>query len=417
MSDMDLHTPNLWQRFSLTPHFGPYWISLSFSSFGWALTHFVVPVMAAVFADATPVQMGWLVVCIELPVVLFSLPVGVLLDRREQRAVLGWTLLADLALLTSLAVFYWQTSPTIVALFASALALGTTKVIADLGYTSYLPKILDRARLVPANARLKLSSTAVQMAAPVAGGFLVTLVSAPAVLVLAAVQYAIAFAALHGLPLRPVDASVARSGVMHEAVAGIRMLFEHVLLRPVVLSACLGSFAFGFYNALSVLALTRNLGLAVDTLGLLVALGGIGALVGSLLTPAITARAGIGRTLIVGNLLSTLGYGTVAWSVSAGIKWSTVAGLLLIGLGVPLYSISQISIRQAVTPLDFMGRVNAARRFVVFGFLPVGGLAGGIVAEASSVGTALYCGALFMLLATLVPCFSPLRRREIEIPT
>jgi len=52
-------------------------------------------------------------------------------------------------------------------------------------------------------------------------------------------------------------------------------------------------------------------------------------------------------------------------------------GRSLRGIGSPLYSINQLSVRQMLTPERVLGRVNASRRFIVFGISPIGALIGG----------------------------------------
>jgi MFS family permease len=56
-------------------------------------------------------------------------------------------------------------------------------------------------------------------------------------------------------------------------------------------------------------------------------------------------------------------YFTVAW--------------LLFGFGGTVYNISQVSLRQAITPRRLQGRMNASMRFMIWGTMPFGSLAGG----------------------------------------
>ncbi len=64
-----------------------------------------------------------------------------------------------------------------------------------------------------------------------------------------------------------------------------------------------------------------------------------------------------------------------------------------------LFSISQISLRQAVTPDRLLGRVNATRHLVVFGIMPIASLSGGYLGETLGWETTLLISAVLMMVA------------------
>lgn len=72
-------------------------------------------------------------------------------------------------------------------------------------------------------------------------------------------------------------------------------------------------------------------------------------------------------------------------------------------------SISSTGLRALVTPLDMMGRVSSASRFVTLGALPVGALAGGALGEAVPHGAAPLLAPVCMAAAAVVFLASPLR--------
>ena len=53
-----------------------------------------------------------------------------------------------------------------------------------------------------------------------------------------------------------------------------------------------------------------------------------------------------------------------------------VAGTIIGGFGAVVYNIQQVTLRQAITPERMQGRMNSAMRFLVWGPIPLGGLAG-----------------------------------------
>lgn len=78
-------------------------------------------------------------------------------------------------------------------------------------------------------------------------------------------------------------------------------------------------------------------------------------------------------------------------------------------LGGILYNVTSISLIQAITPDRMLGRANASRRFVVWGVIPFGGLAGGALGSAIGLRPTVPIGAVGGLLAVVPSLLSPVR--------
>jgi predicted MFS family arabinose efflux permease len=88
----------------------------------------------------------------------------------------------------------------------------------------------------------------------------------------------------------------------------------------------------------------------------------------------------------------------------------------LFGLARPVFSINQVSLRQAVTPERLLGRMNASIYFIVYGITPLGSLLGGVLGQGLGVQSTLVIAAVGEMLACLWLLFSPIRRLR-EQPT
>ena len=94
-----------------------------------------------------------------------------------------------------------------------------------------------------------------------------------------------------------------------------------------------------------------------------------------------------------------------------------ISAQCLQGIGSPIYSINQLSVRQMITPERVLGRVNASRRFIVFGISPIGALLGGALGELIGVRWTLVTATAVMLVWLLTLVYSPLRTlREPPLP-
>jgi predicted MFS family arabinose efflux permease len=78
--------------------------------------------------------------------------------------------------------------------------------------------------------------------------------------------------------------------------------------------------------------------------------------------------------------------------------------------------VSQVSLRQAITPEHFLGRMNATMRFLVWGTIPIGSLIGAVLSELIGVRETVWVGSILSLFAFLPVLLSPVRQIQ-TIPT
>lgn len=190
---------------------------------------------------------------------------------------------------------------------------------------------------------------------------------------------------------------------------------RHVVHDP-ILRAMAGSSAavnfFGYaFMAVYILFMSRELDLGATAIGLVFATGGVGALIGALVAPRITARLGVGPTMI----LSQLAFGLWGLLVPAALLFPradvplVVAAEFLQWMALIVYSINAVTVRQTITPGHLYGRVNATFRFVTWGVQPLGSLLGGFLGGVIGLPWTLVLGVIGMLLAVIPLARSPLR--------
>ena len=111
-----------------------------------------------------------------------------------------------------------------------------------------------------------------------------------------------------------------------------------------------------------------------------------------------------------------MGVAAVLFPLAGGPVWAATlllgAGLFFQGLSSVVYRVQQLSLRQLVTPGRLLGRMNASTRFLTWGVIPLGALAGGALGQATSLRVAVGVGALGCALSFLWLVFSPVLRLQ-----
>lgn len=165
---------------------------------------------------------------------------------------------------------------------------------------------------------------------------------------------------------------------------GLHALWQTPVLRDMIIFTTIGSFFITIQQTVFVLFIINELKLTSLQFGLVVSLSGVASLIGALLVSRISRRLGPGPTIILGQGFT--GLGGVLLAAAGGppalALFLLVSGQISFGLGAPLYSVNQIALCQAMTPRHLLGRVNASRRFLVFGIMPLGALLSGLLGSA-----------------------------------
>jgi predicted MFS family arabinose efflux permease len=166
----------------------------------------------------------------------------------------------------------------------------------------------------------------------------------------------------------------------------------------------------GFFMTLYSPFCLKVLGLDATTLGIMVAFGGVGALIGAFLANPMARRFGFGRAVIIAAAVS------VAFALLIPIARGPIVAVIVLliahqlvsdGLSV-IFMIHAVTLRQTVLPDAVLGRANAAVHVVTAGVMTIAALAAGLIAELAGTRTAVWIGVLLGLAA---PVFLlPLRR-------
>jgi MFS family permease len=401
------------------PDFRRLWIAQTVSNAGSGVSTVAIPLTAVLLLTATPADMGVLGAASTTPALLLSLFVGVWVDRLPRRRLLIGADLGRALLLGLIPLAAALGMLRLEILDAVAFAAGTLTVVFDIAVTSYVPALVSREELVAANGQLQLGGAAAVVAGPGVAGWLVQIVGAPFAVVADALSF-LASAALLGRIATTEPAATPAGGDRHsvwrEIGEGLRAVWDDAILRPMVLSTAIGSFGGGILQAVYVLYVTRELGIAPSALGLILASGGVASMLGAGVAGTLARRVGPGVALTLGQLVVALGAAVVPL---AGARPELALPLLVLGRvlfsgGLTIFSINQISLRQAITPPGLLGRVNATRRFVVFGIIPIGALISGLLGTTLGLTATLVVSVTIEALSFLTAATSPLRTARVE---
>ena len=411
-------TGGLWRH----PDFIKLWSAETVSQFGTQFTVLALPLAAIIVLDASVFEIAVLNVLEFLPFVLFSLPAGVWVDRLRRKPILVISDLVRAALLVSIPIVYAFDALTIWQLFGVAFTLGIATVFFDVAYQSYLPSLVNRRQLVEGNSKLEISRSTAQLGGPGLAGLIIDLLSAPVALFADALSFVGSALFLFGIRKcegsPQGEAAEPRRRMRVELAEGWHYVFRHPYLKNIAASTATFNFFGGFWNAALLIFAYRVLDLSPAAIGLALSVGNVGALIAAFASGRITQRFGVGPTIIGAAMLGGPMLLLVPFSPHGNAALTVIAPAILIGSFTNvLYNVTQVSLRQTITPERIQGRMNSVMRFVVWGTIPIGTLLGGALGTWIGVKETLIIGGIGGFLPFLPVLFSPLRRlRDMPEP-
>lgn len=394
------------------------WAGQTVSQFGEQITTVALPLAAVLVLHATAWDMGVLGAMQILPFVLIGLFLGVYVDRRRRRplliaadAVRGAILLVIPVLALIHALRIWD-------LDAAAFVLGSMTVLFDVSYQSYLPSLVSRDGLVEGNSKLEASRALSQVAGPSVGGMLVGWITAPFALFANVLTYAVSVASL--LLIRSPEPQPPPVPAGHTVVSQIREGLRFVLgradLRSIAGCTSTANLFSSMGSAVLVLFAVHRLGFTPTLLGFAYGGASLGGVAGALAAGRIGHTVGVGRTIAVGSMISAVaGLLVPLTPPRLGIAVPLIVGsYTLVAFGSVIYNITQVTLRQRLTPDGLLGRMNASMRFVVWGSMPVGSLIGGFLGGAIGLRPTLWVAAIGGLCAVIWILRSPVLQLKTQ---
>lgn len=370
------------------------WGGETVSELGSQVSLLAIPLLAVRVLHASPFEMGVLTASSTAAFLVVGLPAGVWVDRLSHRSVMIAADIGRLLAMGSIPVAYALGSLGLPQLYAVALAAGVFTVFFDVAYQSYLPTLVGLEAVTEGNAKLSTSAQVAQVAGPsVAGGLVQAFGSAVAVTA-DAVSFAFSAVAITAIRSRTPPLHVPeRRGMRREIAEGLRFVWGQRLLRAIAATTATSNFFGGIVAAIEIVFLVRVVHVEPAVIGLILACGGAGGVLGAVTAARIAAWIGGARATIVG-IACTASMLLLPLSTTVSAPWLFSVGWFISGFGAVLYNVNQVSFRQRLCPPALLGRMNATMRFIVWGVLPIGALIGGVLGQKLGLRPTLWVGAV-----------------------
>jgi MFS family permease len=366
------------------------WLGALASSVGQWMQQVALGWLAIVMTNS-PGFVGIVSFAAGLPFLVVSPFGGALIDRVDRRRLMLTCQVLAFMLATVLAVDVVSGLVQSWHLPIAAFLNGSLLALLIPTQQSLVPALVPRENLTNAVGLMSAGQNMTRVVGPSVAGIVIGTIGVGPTFLAQAAAIAVSFILVLGIVLPPRAPRAAGGRGIFD---GIRLVASRPDLRALFLLASIPTlFVFPYIGFLNVFA-RDILHIGAGGLGLLMAVSGCGAVVGSLLVASGTRSEGTGRLLLVMTVLYGLPIIGVALSRTL---WITLPLLFCAGLlGAAFMSGNNALVQHRVTD-DVRGRVMGAY-MLTWGLMPLGALPMGMVADRIGTSFAVAGGAVISSL-------------------
>lgn len=345
------------------------WSGQTVSTLGSRISGAAFPLLVLAMTNNDFSAAGIVGALFSIPYLVFSLPVGALIDRWDRKLVMILCDAGRAVSLGSIPLSLLFGGPWLWQLYLVAFIEGTLFVFFNVAEVAALPRVVPKAQLPTATGFSHAAEASTGLIGPPIGTILFANVGRIFPFLLDAVSYSASVVSLLFVRTNfKREPAVKKRHLGREIKEGVAWLWNQPLVR--FMSFLTGG--LNFANAamfLIIIARAKELGIPDEQLGIIMSIGAVGGIVGSVVGGKIGKQLKFGPAIITLVWLQTMLF--PLYAIAPNLVVLGIISALMFVLA-PVYNVVQFSYRLALIPDELQGRVNSSFRMIAFGFMPLG---------------------------------------------
>ncbi|HEY9698368.1 MAG TPA: MFS transporter [Trichocoleus sp.] len=329
---------------------------------------------------------------------------GVVGDRWHRRKVLVVTQILSMIQSLALAVLTFSGAVQIWQIMLLALFQGVVNAVDAPTRQAFVSEMVERREDLPNAIALNSSMfNGARLVGPAVAGVIIAAVGAGYCFLIDGLSYIAVIASLLAMQVKARSNSANQvtslNDLLHRLAEGFRYAYNFVPMRSILMLLALVSFMGMQYVVLLPIFATEILKGNAETLGILTAAAGVGALFAGTFLSLRQNVVGLGRFIAIAP--TVLGCGLILFAFSRTL-WLSTAAMMLVGFGFLLQFASSNTVIQTLVEDDKRGRVMSLYIMSFMGMVPLGNLFGGTLASWIGAPTTLVIDGVFCILGSML---------------
>ena len=403
--------PRLFRRFPalLYPSFRRYWYG-SFASVSASNLLYVGQLWLIEEMTGSELNLGVLGAMMAVPGIVMNLVGGVIADRLNKRTLLLCTSLCNTVLVGLLTILDVTDIVRVWHVYAIAAAFSFITGIDWPVRASIYPSLVRRQSYLSAVSLNAFVWQSNRMLAPALGGLILWITGTSVVFMICTLGFLVMFFVLLTIPMHDSEPST-NTSALQELRDGVRFILHHPMFRWLTLLTFLGMFFVQSYVQ-QMSRFTALLGQGEREFGLLLAAGGLGSVIGTLIVGSMRRNRRLGYVMLCGGITSAAATFAFAFAASNQLFYLAFTCAVLGALLASFFLINAMTTMQLAVPHHLRGRVMGINT-IGFNLVPLGGLFLGLVADQSSLLVAVGIGVVVYSVFAVLSMISSSSLRQL----
>jgi len=395
-------------------NFNRLWTAQILSAFGSRITRTAIPIIAVGALAVTPWEAALLSALSYAPYMLAGALGGGFVERASKtRLMVALDLLRFVIVIAAPLAWYFNLL-NFWMLCGLAAATGAASALFQNADVAVLPRLVSKDQLVNANSRLQATESLAELTGPGAAGLLIAALTAPVAMIVDALTFIWSAFWLWKIPrdaTSAVEEPSASAGpkpamldtLREDIVVGFRAIAGCPPMRAIIAATAFWYVSAGFFFATFMLFLMRDLGMSPAVIGIVISVGGVSALLGSLMARPMAKAVGYGPAIVLAFCISVAGLLMLipAAAFKEGSIVFLVAQQFLGDFGMMIFTILAVSLQQKLLPENQLARANGFNQVVNGAGMTVSILIAGLIAQSIGVTNTIMIGAGIALVGVL----------------
>jgi len=314
-------------------------------------------------------QMGTIAAITALPDVLFTLFVGVLIDRYNKKNILWISSIVQFLLVLSIPVLFLLDTFSIYHIYIIGFCYATTSMIFITTYRSIIPELVDKEYLVDSNSLIQVSLTLIRMVGPLVAGVLITILGEINAFFIDALTFLILISTIYFIKIPKTKImEIKKTSVSKEIKDGIKYIIETIELRHITWLVLVVNIGMSISMSLMVFHLRGGNNFSATEVGYVYSIAGVMSFFFTIFAPRVSKKFNLVQAISISCCLS--GVGLLVLPLANTFIFTGLALGMIIG-GASLGTVFIHTSLQKNVPSDYLGRVYASTQMATRISVPV----------------------------------------------